>query len=75
MILYYADTAKLYHQQVAEKPASTVTPAEAGVQNALKRLDSRSLLNTCRDKLREGMATNGQKGLFQHPFIEIFEKK
>jgi hypothetical protein len=28
-------------QQVAEKPASTVTPAEAGVQNAAKRLDSR----------------------------------
>jgi hypothetical protein len=26
--------------QVAEKPASTVTPAEAGVQNALKKPDS-----------------------------------
>jgi len=32
--------------------ASTVTPAEAGIQNALKRLDSRTLLNICRDKLR-----------------------
>jgi hypothetical protein len=30
-----------FFQQVAEKPAATVTPAEAGVQNALKRLDSR----------------------------------
>jgi hypothetical protein len=38
--------------EFAEKLASSVTPAGTGMQNVLKRLDSRSLLNICRDKLR-----------------------
>ena len=43
----------------AKKPASTVTPAEAGVQNALKSLDSRFRANDALGRKRLLQLLNG----------------
>ena len=46
---------------VSLKVPNVVTPAKAGVQNVLKKLDSGSRLKACRDRFRR----NDEKELFQ----------